>query len=67
MKEIDRLRERLKEEKEMNQKLRKRFREKKKQILKELDIMEERVKDLMYIGDLDERKQYYYNKKTIEK
>lgn len=63
MNEIDRLKKKLEEEKEMNQKLRKRFRERKKQTLKELDIMKERVKDLMYIGDLDERTKYYYNQK----
>ena len=28
--------------------------------------MKERVKDLMYIGDLDERAKYYYNQKKGE-
>ena len=28
--------------------------------------MKERVKDLMYIGDLDERTKYYYNQKKGE-
>lgn len=66
MNQIERLKQQLAEEKEMNQKLRKRFRERKKQTLKELDIMKERVKDLMYIGDLDERAKYYYNQKKGE-
>lgn len=65
MSQIERLKQQLAEEKEMNQKLRKRFRERKKQTLKELDIMKERVKDLMYIGDLDERAKYYYNQKKV--
>lgn len=63
MNEIDRLKKKLEEQKEINKKLIKRFRERKKQTLKELDIMKERVKDLMYIGDLDERAKYYYNQK----
>lgn len=68
MNQIDALKKKLEEQKEINQKLIKRFRERKKQTLKELDIMKERVKDLMYIGDLDERTKYYYNqKKTKEK
>lgn len=66
MNQIDRLKQQLAEEKEMNQKLRKRFRERKKQTLKELDIMKERVKDLMYIGDLDEQRIYYYKKKSTK-
>lgn len=68
MSQIDTLKKKLEEQKEINKKLIKRFRERKKQTLKELDIMKERVKDLMYIGDLDERTKYYYNqKKTKEK
>lgn len=63
MSQIERLKQQLAEQKEINKKLIKRFRERKKQTLKELDIMKERVKDLMYIGDLDERTKYYYNQK----
>lgn len=63
MSQIDTLKKKLEEQKEINKKLIKRFRERKKQTLKELDIMKERVKDLMYIGDLDERAKYYYNQK----
>lgn len=63
MSQIDTLKKKLEEQKEINKKLIKRFRERKKQTLKELDIMKERVKDLMYIGDLDERTKYYYNQK----
>lgn len=66
MSQIERLKQQLAEQKEINQKLIKRFRERKKQTLKELDIMKERVKDLMYIGDLDERTKYYYNQKKGE-
>lgn len=66
MSQIERLKQQLAEQKEINQKLIKRFRERKKQTLKELDIMKERVKDLMYIGDLDERAKYYYNQKKGE-
>lgn len=66
MSQIDTLKKKLEEQKEINQKLIKRFRERKKQTLKELDIMKERVKDLMYIGDLDERAKYYYNQKKGE-
>lgn len=66
MNQIDRLKQQLADEKEKNNKLRKRFRERKKQILKELDIMKERVKDLMYIGDLDEQRTYYYKKKSTK-
>ena len=66
MSQIERLKQQLTEQKEINQKLIKRFRERKKQTLKELDIMKERVKDLMYIGDLDERAKYYYNQKKGE-
>ena len=66
MNQIDTLKKKLEEQKEINKKLIKRFRERKKQTLKELDIMKERVKDLMYIGDLDERAKYYYNQKKGE-
>lgn len=68
MNEIDRLKNKLKQEREKNKQLKEEFRIRKREILKELDIMKERVKDLMYIGDLDERKKYYYyEKKTKEK
>ena len=46
MSQIDTLKKKLEEQKEINQKLIKRFRERKKQTLKELDIMKERVKEM---------------------
>lgn len=42
----------LQQEKEKNKELKQRFRESKREILKELKTLEEKVKDLMYVGDM---------------
>ena len=51
MNEIDRLKEKLKKEREEKKELKHQFLIKKREILKELDELKEKVKDIMYIGD----------------
>ncbi len=52
MNEIDRLKLKLKQEREKNKQLKEEFRRRKREILKELDEMKERVKDILYVGDM---------------
>ena len=42
----------LQQEKQKNKELKQKFRETKREILNELKTLEEKVKDLMYVGDL---------------
>ena len=42
----------LQQKKKKNKELKQKFRETKREILKELKTLEEKVKDLMYVGDL---------------
>lgn len=52
MNEIDRLKEKVRIEREKNKQLKEEFRRRKREIIKELDEMKERVKDILYVGDM---------------
>lgn len=49
MNEIDRLKQKLQQEKEKNKKIKRLFREKKREILSKMKQLEEDIKDIMYI------------------
>lgn len=51
MNEIDRLKEKLQQERNKNKELKRLFREKKRKILEKMKQLEEDVKDIMYIGE----------------
>ena len=51
MNEIDRLKEKLQIEREKNKKLEQTIREMKRTILKELDNIKDKVKDIMYLDN----------------
>ena len=52
MNEIDRLKNKLKEEREKNKEFKQLIRQKRRQVLAELDEIKEKVKDILYTGDL---------------
>ena len=52
MNEIDRLKEKVKAEREKNKQLKEEFRKRKRIILAEIDELRERIKDILYTGDL---------------
>ncbi len=53
MNEIDRLKAKLQKEREKNKELKDIIRQKRRQIIKELDEMKEKVKDILYTGDIE--------------
>lgn len=52
MNEIDRLKNKLKQEREKNKQLIEELRRRKREILKETDELKEKIKDIMNVGDL---------------
>lgn len=52
MNEIERLKSKLKEEREKNKELKKTIRGMKREILNLMKFTEEKIKDIMYIGDM---------------
>lgn len=52
MNEIDRLKSKLNQEREKNKQLKEEFRRRKREIIKELDDLKERIKDILYVGDM---------------
>lgn len=51
MNEIDRLKNKLKQEREKNKELKNTIKDMKKEILSLMKFTEEKIKDIMYIGD----------------
>ena len=52
MNEIDRLKGKVKAEREKNKQLKEEFRKRKREILQQIDSLKEKVKDILYTGDL---------------
>lgn len=53
MNEIDRLKIKLQQERQKNKELKQEIRVMKKQIIEQTKLLEEKIKDIMYIGNLE--------------